>query len=139
MSFNNPHYVNEKDRKKAFDCSDGLHEVKIVGVDVTRTRNGKAMVVVALEVQNSNGERFYHRIVDGERFDSFLSTFIDAFHIPSVYMNNRQEWIGHTGLAEFCHKNDEKFGVQCTIKKFVLKNHTTNSAKVENFPENILF
>lgn len=90
----------------SFSCEEGEQFLRVEGAEITRSKTGKQMLVVAFSVSNSNGVLYKENFVEGDFFNKSMSRFFDAFQIqPGNF--NLQQWKGKQGRAMFQKKTEE--------------------------------
>lgn len=90
----------------SFSCEEGEQFLRVEGAEITRSKTGKQMLVVAFSVSNSNGVFYKENFVEGDFFNKSMSRFFDAFQIkPGNF--NLQQWKGKQGRAMFQKRQEE--------------------------------
>lgn len=162
MSFNN--YQYREPESKVFEIADGKHQAIIKDAKQAKSKDGKDMITVTLDVYGSNGIDYLHFICDGEYFDQSLSRFCDCFGLVMAGSCNNypyKNWIGKSGKVITEHRKEEykdkngntKEANRARIKFFVSAKEkeeaqTNTSSENQNtnvdlnkgeFPEDVLF
>lgn len=99
MSFINNYTPAESLPK--FDCSDGLHRVKITETRFGTSRNNKQFLAISLKVEGAQLP-FVYKIYEGNGFDYTMTQFFDNFRIPRGNFDFAS-WNGKIANALFSH------------------------------------
>lgn len=109
MAFMNDFRPEDYNNVTYFDVEDGIHDLKVMGVTVKTSNNGKQMIEVTYAVRECMAVPYIERYCEGEYFNRMMSRFFDAFGIRQGDFNFNN-WAGKKGKAMFEHRMESYYG-----------------------------